>query len=94
MILQARMAPPFSWEINVGSLVPGGENFRTVKRCSRIDEIVLAIPNTSDNLPLQLGEDYSVKVFSGSENDLLDRFYQAMWTKADHIVRLLKVIQP
>ena len=93
MIIQARMGStrlPGKSMLDLAGAPLVGRILERVKRCSRIDEIVLAIPNTSDNLPLlKLGEDYSVKVFSGSENDLLDRFYQAaMWTKADHIVRL------
>jgi spore coat polysaccharide biosynthesis protein SpsF len=67
-----------------------GRILERVKRCSCLDEIVLAIPDTPENIPLlHLGSDYAVRVFCGSEHDLLERFYQAaIWTKADYIVRL------
>lgn len=67
-----------------------GRILERVKRCLLLDEIVLAIPDTHENTPLrQLGQDYCVKVFSGSEHDLVERFVQAAtWAKADYIVRL------
>ena len=61
-----------------------------VKRCSTLDEIVLAIPSRRDDEVLRkLGEDYGIKVFSGSENDLLERYYEAAkFFAADIVVRL------
>jgi len=67
-----------------------GRILERVKRCSRVDDIVLAVPDNSENQILaSLGEEYGVKVFSGSEDDLVERYYQAaIWTNADYVVRL------
>jgi len=55
-----------------------GRILERVKRCQRVDEIVLAIPNTpQDNVLEELGRSYGIAVFCGSENDLIERFYQA-----------------
>lgn len=54
---------------------------RVVSRCRRIpgaDEVVLAIPAGPKDAPLAAAaEKLGVRVFAGSENDVLDRFYQA-----------------
>ena len=67
-----------------------GRILERVKRCTRLDDIVLAIPDTDKDTVLQrLGESYGVKVFPGSENDLVERYYQAaLWSKADIVGRL------
>ena len=67
-----------------------GRILERVKRCTRLDDIVLAIPDTENDMVLRhLGESYGVKVFSGSENNLVERYYQAaLWTNADVIGRL------
>jgi spore coat polysaccharide biosynthesis protein SpsF len=55
-----------------------GRVLERVKRCQRIDEIVLAIPDTEENQVLgDLGRAYGVSVYTGSENDLVERFYDA-----------------
>jgi len=61
-----------------------------VKRCNRLDDIVLAIPDTEKDSVLKfLGEQSGVKVFAGSESDLVERYYQAaLWSKADIVGRL------
>lgn len=61
-----------------------------VKRCKKIDEIVLAIPDTTENLPLlEVGSLANVTVFSGPEDDLVERYYMsALASEADVIVRL------
>lgn len=61
-----------------------------VKRCKRLDEIVLAIPDTAKDAVLgELGRQYGVTVFAGSENDLVERYYQAARaSRADIIGRL------
>lgn len=61
-----------------------------VKRCQRIDEIVLAIPDTPENSVLgDLGRSHAVTVYAGSENDLVERYYQAaIASKADVVGRL------
>jgi len=67
-----------------------GRILERVKRCQRLDEIVLAIPDTREDTPLsRLGEDYGVTVFAGSENDLVERYYEAaIASRADIVGRL------
>ena len=67
-----------------------GRILERVKRCKEVDEIILAIPDTFENKPLEiLGENYKVNVFKGSENDLVDRYYQASKSfKTKNICRL------
>lgn len=49
-----------------------------IKRCSCLDEIVLAIPDTKENDVLgDIGKKLGITVFAGSENDLLERYYKA-----------------
>ncbi len=93
MIIQARMG---STRLPGKSMMPlageplVGRILERIKRCKKIDEIVLAIPQTQENAVIkQLGESFGVKVFSGSEHDLLERYYQAaVWTQAEYVVRL------
>ena len=61
-----------------------------VKRCTKLDDIVLAIPDTEkDRVLMGLGESYGIKVFAGPENDLVERYYQAaLWSKAEIVGRL------
>jgi spore coat polysaccharide biosynthesis protein SpsF len=61
-----------------------------VKRCRRIDDIVLAIPDTPGDRVLEpLGREAGVQVFAGSENDLVERYYQAaLRSRADIVGRL------
>lgn len=61
-----------------------------VKRCKKVDTIVLATTQKSEDDPLAvIGYEVSVEVFRGSENDLVDRYYQAaLKYAADYIVRL------
>ncbi|MBO72151.1 MAG: hypothetical protein CMD35_00910 [Flavobacteriales bacterium] len=93
MIIQARMGSvrlPGKSMMDLAGSPLVGRILERVKRCSCLDEIVLAIPDTSENFPLrQLGNAYGIKVYSGPEDDLLERFYQAAnWTSANYIVRL------
>ncbi len=61
-----------------------------VKRAHRLDEIVLATTqNTEDDVLEKLALECGVSTFRGSENDLLDRYLQAARKyKADVVVRL------
>lgn len=93
MILQARMGskrlPGKSLMLLAGK--PLVERvIERVKRCSAVDEIVLATTDkTEDDLLAALGAACSVRVFRGSENDLVDRYYQsAKLHRADVIVRV------
>src|SRR5262249_26893594 len=67
-----------------------GRILERVKRCRRIDDIVLAIPDTPANDVLRrLGESYGVTVFAGPEQDCLERTYgAAAASRADIVGRL------
>ena len=93
LIIQARMGskrlPGKSMmDLNGAPLV--GRILERVKRCKKIDQIILAIPDTWENQPLKkLADDYSIECYMGSENNLVDRYYQAATaSKADLIVRI------
>lgn len=93
LIIQARMGStrlPGKSMMDLAGQPLVGRILERVKRCQTLDDIVLAIPDTPENKVLKkLGENYGIKVFSGSENDLIERYYKAaIWAKADYIVRL------
>lgn len=93
LIIQARMGStrlPGKSMMDLAGAPLVGRILERVKRCTRLDDIVLAIPDTvQDSILKQLGESYGVKVFAGSENDLVERYYQAaVWSKADIVGRL------
>ena len=81
LIIQARMGstrlPGKSlFDLAGESLV--GRIIERVKRCKRLNDIILAIPNNDDNLPLrEIALRYNIKLFLGSENDLVSRYYKA-----------------
>ena len=93
MILQARMG---STRLPGKSLMPlageplVGRVLERVKRCQRVDQVVLATTQREqDDSLVVLGRKYSVEVFRGSENDLVDRYYQAAKeNQADVVVRV------
>jgi len=69
------------------------------KQARLIDLLVLAIPDTPENEILgELADQCGVAVLKGSENDLVDRFYQAASQfKADIVVRICSdnpLVQP
>ncbi len=73
----------------------GGESVlarvvRRLRRADLIDEIVVATPtSTADNAIVSECGRFSVAVFRGQENDVLDRYYHAArWMNADAIVRI------
>ena len=93
LIIQARMGSERLPEKSMMDLAGAplvGRILERVKRCNNLDDIILAIPNTEKDSVLRLlGEKYGIKVFAGSENDLVERFYQAaLWSKADIVGRL------
>ena len=93
LILQARMGStrlPGKSLMDLAGSPLVGRILERVKRCKYVDEIVLAIPDTDSDKPLrELGNAYNVTVFSGSENDLVERYYRAaLATNTDLVVRL------
>ncbi len=49
-----------------------------LKKCKHVDQLVLATTNLAEDKPLlDLAASENIESFSGSENDVLDRFYQA-----------------
>lgn len=93
LIMQARMG---STRLPGKSLMPLAgaplveRIIQRVKRCKRIDIIVLATTEKTEDNPLcEIAERNVIEVFRGSENDLVDRYYKAaLKYKADYIVRL------
>lgn len=93
LIIQARMGStrlPGKSMMDLAGAPLVGRILERVKRCKKIDEIILAIPDTKDNQPLdKLANDYNVNCYRGSESDLVDRYYQAATaSKADLVVRI------
>ena len=64
-----------------------------VKRCKTFDEIVLAIPHgEKDDILENQGRLNNIEVFRGSENDLLDRYYQsAKFYNAKYVADYLRI---
>ncbi len=93
LIIQARMGStrlPGKSMMDLAGAPLVGRILERVQRCLRLDDIVLAIPETDrDAILRSLGERYGVQVFAGSENDLVERYYQAaLWSRADIVGRL------
>lgn len=93
LIIQARMGStrlPGKSMMDLAGAPLVGRILERVKRCTRLDDVVLAIPDTIQDMPLRnLGESYGVKVFAGSESDLVERYYQAaLWSQAEIVGRL------
>ena len=90
LIIQARMGSsrlPGKSLMDLAGAPLVGRILERVKRCRAVDDIVLAIPDTpEDRILFSLGEDYDVKVFAGSENDLVERYYQAALSSNAQIV--------
>lgn len=90
LIIQARMGSarlPGKSMMDLAGAPLVGRILERVKRCTRLDEIVLAIPDTlPDRVLGQLGREHGVTVFAGSENDLLERYYQAALASEAEVV--------
>ena len=93
LIMQARMG---SSRLPGKSLMPlagqplVGRVIERVQRCKSVDKIILATTKKTQDDPLEtLGKEHGVEVFRGSENDLVDRYYQAaLACGADVVVRV------
>ena len=81
LIIQARVGSsrlPGKTLLDLAGAPLVGRIIERTLRCKNVDDIILAIPETSENFPLKdIGIKYGVKVFQGSENDLVERYYQA-----------------
>lgn len=93
LIAQARMGStrlPGKSLMDLAGAPLVGRLLERVKRCHRLDEIVLATTTKSEDDPLaRLAGEYGVGCFRGSENDLVDRYYQAARAhNAGTVVRL------
>ena len=54
-----------------------------------VDEIIATTVNPDDEVIREIAKFMNVKYYSGSENDVLDRFYKSVETiKPDYIIRL------
>jgi spore coat polysaccharide biosynthesis protein SpsF len=93
LIIQARMGStrlPGKSMMELAGEPLVGRILERVKRCTRLAGIVLAIPDTErDRVLRDVGARYGVTVFAGSENDLVERYYQAaIASTADIVGRL------
>jgi spore coat polysaccharide biosynthesis protein SpsF len=93
LIIQARMGSkrlPGKSMMDLAGMPLVGRILERVKRCKEVNCIVLAIPlGDKDSILGDLGRSMGVNVYQGSENDLLNRYYEAAKLyKADLIVRL------
>jgi spore coat polysaccharide biosynthesis protein SpsF len=61
-----------------------------IKKCTAIDQIVVATPSGDDEKPIhELCKKLGVEFFIGSENDVLERYYQAALNfSANWVVRI------
>ena len=61
-----------------------------IKKARLVDEIIIATTvNPDDEVIREIAKFMNVKYYSGSENDVLDRFYKSVETiKPDYIIRL------
>jgi len=92
-IIQARVGStrlPGKVLIKVGEKPIIEHVYNRVSKASLIDEIFIATSINKENLPLvKYCSENNIRVFIGSENDVLDRFYQlAKLLNPNHIVRI------
>lgn len=93
LIIQARMGStrlPGKSLMDLAGAPLVGRILERVRRCRTLGQIVLAIPEGDADTPLApLAETYGVALFRGSQNDLVDRYYQAARAHgADIVLRL------
>ena len=81
MVIQARMGStrlPGKSLMDLAGKPLVGRVLERVLRCKNIDEVVLAIPKTEENDVLaEIALQHGVNLYRGSEDDLVDRYYQA-----------------
>lgn len=93
LILQARMGSsrlPGKSMMDLAGAPLLGRILERVKRTTKADVIVMATTQKpQDDILADLAAHYGIAVFRGSENDLVDRYYQAAKAhKADIVVRI------
>ena len=93
LIIQARMGStrlPGKSMLDLGGKPLIGWVIHRVKKTSLVDKVVLSTTQKpEDNILEVIGLEYGIDVFRGSENDLVDRYYQAAKKyKADLVVRV------
>ena len=93
LIIQARMGStrlPGKSTLNLGGKPLIGWVIHRLKKTSQVDKIVLSTTTkTEDDILEKIGLEYEIDVFRGSENDLVNRYYQAAKKyKANLIVRV------
>lgn len=88
-IIQARMTSsrlPGKILMNVQEKSLLEINLYRIGKSKKIDKVILATTSlASDDKTQSLSESFGVDVFRGDENDVLDRFYQAVKQKLDYI---------
>jgi len=98
LIIQARMGStrlPAKSMMDLAGEPLVGRILERVKRCTKVDDIVLAIPDTEENQVLKrLGENYGIRVFAGSESDLVERYYQAALSSNAKVIGRLPADNP
>ena len=93
LIIQASMGStrlPGKSTLNLGGKPLIGWVIHRLKKTSQVDKIVLSTTTkTEDDILEKIGLEYEIDVFRGSENELVDRYYQAAKKyKANLIVRV------
>lgn len=92
-MIQARMGSrrlPGKMSLPLGDSTVLEQVLDRVSRSEKLDEVVLVTTIDKSDLPLvRLCSQKNIRVFCGSENDVLDRYYQAAKIiKPDHVVRI------
>jgi spore coat polysaccharide biosynthesis protein SpsF len=92
-IIQARMGStrlPGKVLMDLGGETVLARVVRRLRRAALIEDVVVATTHSvADHAIVRECQKLSVRVFRGSENDVLDRYYRAaLWTGAEGVVRI------
>lgn len=91
-IIQARMTStrlPGKVTKEIVGIPMLGHVIERLKKSRLVDEIVIATTKNKSKPILEIAQNYNVESFSGSKDDVLDRYYQAVKKyKAEPIVRI------
>jgi spore coat polysaccharide biosynthesis protein SpsF len=92
MILQARMGStrlPGKSAMDLAGAPLLSRILERLRRCEALDEVVVATTDKAeDDVIVKIAHQHDMSSFRGSENDLVDRYYQAALThRADAVVR-------